>query len=98
MVWIVEKRVVHHMLGLGIERVEIPIRVKFEFEVRRGSLVPDTLSAHTLYNRKALENRYPKLNLSSLEGAIDKTVKGEIMTYLRECGYLDENEDSDEGL
>jgi hypothetical protein len=97
MVWIVEKRVVHHRLGLGVERVEIPVRVKFEFEVRGGSLVPDTLSAHTLYNRKALENRYPKLNLSLLEGAIDKTVKREIMTYLGECGYLEETEDPDEG-
>jgi hypothetical protein len=97
MVWIVEKRVVHHRLGLGIERVEIPIRVKFEYEVRGGFLVPDTLSAHTLYNRKALENRYPKLNLTSLEEAIDKTVHTEIMAHLRECGYLDEDEEPDEG-
>jgi hypothetical protein len=97
MVWIVEKRVVHHMLDLGIERVQIPVRVKFEFEVRGGSLVPDTLSARTLYNGKALENRYPKLNLSLLESAIDKTVHTEIMAYLRECGYLDEGKEPDEG-
>jgi len=37
MVWVVEKKVVHHMLGLGFERVDIPIRVKFEFEVEELS-------------------------------------------------------------
>jgi hypothetical protein len=83
MVWLVEKKVVHHMFGLGFERVKIPVRVKFEFEVKDGAFVPDSLSSHTVYNRKALERRYPKLDAVSLESSVGKAVKNEIMTYLR---------------
>ena len=95
MVWVVEKKVVHHMLGLGFERVDIPIRVKFEFEVEDGSFVPNSLSTHTVYNRKALETRYPGLNSTSLEDSIENTVKREILQHLRECGFLEGVNDSD---
>ena len=55
MVWIVEKKVVYHLMDVGFERVKIPIRVKFEYEVKGGVFVSDSLSTHTLYNKKALE-------------------------------------------
>jgi len=77
MVWVVEKKVVHHMLGLGFEKVDIPI----------------SLSTHTVYNRKALERRYPGLNSASLEDSIGKTVKKEILEHLREFGFLDGQDD-----
>ena len=63
------------MLGLGFERVDIPI----------------SLSTHTVYNRKALERLYPGLNSTSLENAIEKKVKKEILDHLKACGFLDEN-------
>jgi hypothetical protein len=94
MVWVVEKKVAHHMLGLGFERVDIPVRVKFEFEVENGSFVPDSLSTHTVYNRKALERRYPALDVASLEDSIGKTVKKEILEHLKACGFVDEEDDS----
>ena len=59
MVWLVEKKIFHHQFDLGFEGVAIPIRVKFEFEVRDGALVPDSLSKNVLYNQSALEKRYP---------------------------------------
>ena len=89
MVWVVEKKVVHHMLSLGFERVDIPIRVKFEFEVEDGSFVADSLSSHTVYNRDALERRDPALDVASLEDSIENTVEREILQYLRECGFLE---------
>ena len=79
------------MLDLGFERIEIPIRVKFEFEVREGAFVPDSLSTNTLYNKEALARRYPRLDLVSLESSIGKTVEEEIFKYLDECGFLSEN-------
>jgi hypothetical protein len=88
MVWLVEKKVVHHLLDLGFEKVKIPIRVKFEFEVKEGSFFPESLSTHTLYNRKVLEARYPGLNLASLENSISKTVKKEISKHMKACGFL----------
>jgi hypothetical protein len=88
MVWIVEKKVFHHVLDIGFERVRIPIRVKFEFEVKEGFLVPDSMSIHTLYNKQALQKHYPKLKSESLERSIDKKVQQEIHKYLKEYGFL----------
>jgi hypothetical protein len=88
-VWIVEKKIVHHMLGLDFERVTIPVRVSFEFEVSEGSFLPDSLSSNILYNRSILQKRYPRLNLTALEDSINNTVQREIRTYLRENGFLE---------
>ena len=88
MVWVAEKRVVRHMLDMGFEQLEIPVRVKFEFEVKEGLLVSGTLSKELLYNKNAIEKHYPKLRLQSLHRAIEKTVEDELMEYLRQCGYL----------
>jgi hypothetical protein len=95
MVWIVEKKVFHHVFGLGFERVTIPVRVTFEFEVKEGAFIPESLSRRTVYNRTALEKRYPKVSLASLENSIANTVSREIITYLRNCGFLEEGIDSD---
>ena len=88
MVWMVEKKIVHHLLDMGFERVEIPVRVKFEFEVMEGALVPDTLSKETLYNQNAIAKRFPKVRLPLLDREIEKSVEDEIMEYLRRCGLL----------
>lgn len=95
MVWIVEKKVFHHRIDLGFESIEIPIRVKFEFEVRQRSFVSDSLSIQSLYNKKALEKRYPKLKLDLLESRINKTVEQGIHNYLKECGYLDKENNTE---
>ncbi len=84
----VEKKIVHHVLDMGFERLEIPVRVKFEFEVKEGVFVPDTLSKETLYNQKAILKRFPMVKLHSLEREIEKTVQDEIIDYLRRCGLL----------
>ena len=86
MVWLVEKKIFRHILDMGFERVEIPVRVKFEFEVVEGSFVPDTLTKEILYNQDAILKHYPKVKLSSLDGAIEEMVEDEIMEYIRQCG------------
>jgi len=90
MVWIAEKKVFHHFLDLGFERVEIPIRVKFEFKLTDGCLDPDSLSREILYNREALQNRFPDLDRFKLEQSILENVDKEIFGYFRECGFLKE--------
>jgi hypothetical protein len=52
MVWVVEKKVFYHILDMGFESVGIPIRVKFEFEVKDGSFVPNSLTSESLYNQQ----------------------------------------------
>ena len=95
MVWVLEKKVFHHFLDLGFEMVTIPVRVKFEFEVEEGVLIPNSISIQTLYNKENLEKRYPNLKLQSLDCAVDKTVQEKIHGYLKKCGYLNELDHED---
>ena len=88
MVWLAEKKVIYHTIDMGFELVEIPVRVKFEFKVKEGAFVPDTLSKEILYNEKILEKRYPNLNRYSLKKSIEDTVENKIMEYLKMNGLL----------
>jgi hypothetical protein len=90
MVWIAEKKVFHHALDLGFERVEIPIRVKFEFKLTDGCLDSESISKEILYNQTALHKRYPDLDGFKLEQSIVEKVDKEIWDYFRECGFLKE--------
>jgi hypothetical protein len=90
MVWVVEKKVIYHILDLGFESVGIPVRVKFEFEVQNGSFVPESLSTEGLYNQQAVEKQYPQVKSEILERDIDKTINSEIQKYFIENGYLHE--------
>ena len=88
MVWLVDKKIIYHILDLGYERVKIPIRTKFEFEVREGVFVPGSLSIERLYNKDVLLNQFPNLQSELLEQDIDNTVKTQISNYLIDNGYL----------
>jgi hypothetical protein len=91
MIWAVEKKVFYHILDMGFESVGIPIRVKFEFEIQDGALLPDSLCFESLYNQRAIANRYPGVKKQILEREIQKTVEREIQNYLQNCGYISEN-------
>jgi len=91
MVWVVEKKVFYHLIDLGFESVDVPVRVKFEFEVKNGEFVSDTLSMDMLYNKKMLEHRYPNLRVQNLDDAIQKTVQDRIHDYLNDQGYMRED-------
>jgi len=93
MVWVLEKKVIHHVLTLGLDTVDIPVRVRFEFEVREGAFVQGSLATHTLYNRDLIERRYPALDLASLDTSMGETVEKEIRKHLNSCGFLDENKE-----
>ena len=92
MVWLIEKKVIYHVFNLGFESVEIPVRVKFEFEVKEGAFVPDSISKTILYNRPALEKHYPTLDPARLQGSIEKHVDMEILDYLRASGLIREED------
>ena len=88
MVWLVEKKIFRYILDMGFERIEIPVRAKFEFEVVDGSFVAESLRKEILYNHHSVTQRYSKLKRSSLDRAIEEMVESEIMKYFRQCGLL----------
>lgn len=82
MVWMIEKKVFYHFIDLGFERVTIPIRVTFEYEVKNGTYVPDSLSYQTLFNQQAIAKRYPNMAPDSLKESIDRQIKDRLKRYL----------------
>lgn len=90
MIWMVDKKVFQLVFDLGFESVEIPVRVKFEFEVKEGNLVPDSLTRTMLYNKQLLERRYPSLDQASFQRSIERKVDNEIQKYLQEHGFITE--------
>ena len=98
MVWMVEKKVFYHIFELGYESATIPIRVKFEFEIREGAFVPESLSFEHLYNKKVILRRYPNLKSEHLDRDIHETVKLRIREYLTQNRYLREDSGTDKIL
>ena len=90
MVWVVEKKIFHHILDMGFESVGIPVRVKFEFDVKERAFVPGSLAVESLYNRQAIVSRYPGVKMDALDEQIQQTVQKEIHNYLKNCGYINE--------
>jgi len=90
MIWMVEKKVFQIVLNLGFESVKIPVRVKLEFEVKEGNLVPDSLTKNMLYNRQLLERRYSNLDQASLQRSIERKVESQIQKHLQEHGFIEE--------
>ena len=93
MVWLAEKKIFHYILDMGFERIEIPVRVKFEYEVKDGILLPDTLTKKMLYNQSAILDRYPNLRMPSLDNAIEEMVDSQLSDIFRQYGFLHDNED-----
>lgn len=88
MVWVVEKKIFYHILDMGFESVGIPVRVKFEFNVRDGKFVPDSLAVESLYNQQAVVKRYPGVRMASLDQEIQRTIQREIQKHLQNLGYI----------
>ncbi|MFP3870332.1 MAG: hypothetical protein ACLFVT_05550 [Syntrophobacteria bacterium] len=88
MVWVVEKKVVYYFLDLGFESVKVPIRVRFEYQIKEGTLVRDSMSRSILYNQRLLQKRYPNLDSAELERAIEEKVDSDVYEYLKACGFV----------
>ncbi|MEE9254526.1 MAG: hypothetical protein V3U43_06300 [Pseudomonadales bacterium] len=88
MVWVVDKKVVRHLLETDVELVDIPIRVKFEFELDDGRLVADSLKLETLYNKALVCKRFPNVDGAWLDDEVQKTVDQAIDEHLRMEGYM----------
>jgi hypothetical protein len=75
-------------MDMGFESVGIPVRVKFEFEIKEGIFVPESLSFESLYNQQAVVRHYPGVKKDALEKEIHKTIQREIRKYLKRCNYV----------
>ena len=82
MVWVVDKRIVRHVLERDGQFVEIPVRVKFEYEQVDGRMIDGTLETEKLYNEPSVLKIFPGLDAHELEREIEATVQRDIREYI----------------
>ena len=82
MVWVVDKKTVRHLLERDGKLLEIPVRVKFEYQYKDGKLVPGSIKTEKLYNQKGVVLRFPNIDVEDLESKIQESVERDIRDYI----------------
>ena len=86
MIWVVDKKIVRHLIEHGGQLVELPIRVSFEYAVEEGTIVDGSLSLKTLYNKASVQKHLPTIDGEILEGEVQATVARSIDEHLAMSG------------
>ena len=87
MIWVVDKKVVRHIVEADGKLLEIPVRVKFEYAIDDGALVADTFSIETLFNSAFVHTRLPTIDMDSLANEVEATARREVLEDLAFRGY-----------
>ncbi|MEZ5558271.1 MAG: hypothetical protein R3E86_06965 [Pseudomonadales bacterium] len=86
MIWIVDKKVVRHLIEAEGRLAEVPVRVSFEYAVEAGAVVDGSLSLKTLYNKGSVCRHFPGIDDEQLEVDVQETVAREIHEHLALSG------------
>lgn len=87
MVWVVDKKIVRHVVEHDGRFAEVPIRVSFEFELTDGTVIDNSLSIDTLYNQQAVCKAFPTIDATELEEDVQRTVHQAIDEHLSLSGF-----------
>lgn len=90
MIWVVDKKVVRHLVEQDGRLAEVPIRVKFEYAVEDGTVLDGSLSLNPLYNKDAVCRHFPDLDDEQLEEEVQATVERAIDEHLALSGLTRE--------
>jgi hypothetical protein len=87
LIWIVDKKVVPHLIQRDGQLAEVPVRVKFEYAVEDGAVIDGSLSHEQLYNKGAVCRHFPELDDGELDDAVQATVERAIDEHLALAGF-----------
>ena len=82
MLYVVDKKVIRHILERDRKLLEIPVRVEFEYGCENGEMVEGSLKISTLYNKQGVARIFPELDMVELDEQIDSTVKKELREHI----------------
>jgi hypothetical protein len=85
-IWIVDRKVVPHLISRDGQLAEVPIRVTFEYAVENGTVLDGTLSLKRLYNRGAVCRHFPGIDDDGLDDAVQATVERAVDEHLALAG------------
>lgn len=86
MIWIVDRKVVPHLIARDGRLAEVPIRVTFEYAVEDGVVLDGTLSLKRLYNKGAVCRHFPGIDDDRLDEEVQATVERAVDEHLALSG------------
>jgi hypothetical protein len=87
-IWVVDKKIVRHLIEQDGQLAEVPIRVSFEYAVEDGTVLDGSLSlTKQLYNRDAVCRHFPDLDDAQLDEQVQATVERAIDEHLALSGF-----------
>ena len=87
MLWVVDKKVIKHVVEAGSALVEVPVRIRFEFGLTEERFVSGSMKRTFVYNRQALTRRFPDLDSDELDAEMEEVVDRALSEHLKFAGY-----------
>ena len=86
LLWVVDKKIVRHLIERDGRMADVPIRVSYEYAVDEGSLVQGSLTLRTLYDKATVCRCFSSIDEQKLEEEVQVTVKRAIDEHLALAG------------
>ena len=83
MIWVVDKRIVTHLVESRNRLFELPVRVEFEYQRQDGHYVEGSLKTSTLFNEKHVLETCPDVSREALNVSIADSVQRDILEYIK---------------
>ena len=87
MLWVVDKKVIKHVIEAGSALVEVPVRIRFEFSLAEERFVSGSMKRTFVYNRQALIRQFPQLDSDRLDAEMREVVDRALCEHLKFAGY-----------
>ena len=87
MLWVVDKKVIKHVVEAGSALIEVPVRIRFEFGLAEERFVSGSMKRTFVYNRQALTRRFPQLDSDELDVEMEDVVDRALCEHLKFAGY-----------
>ena len=88
MSWVVDKKIVCHLLEAGGRLAEIPLRISFEYALDARAVVAGTLSIKVLFNGRTVHKHFPDVEPNELKKDVQKTAHDAVREHLALSGIL----------
>ena len=82
MVWVVDKKIVRHLITRDRKMIEVPVRVTFEYQLEDNELVEKSLTTKVIYNEKGIAKIFPGIDLKQTKIEVNETVDKEIREHI----------------
>ena len=87
MLWVVDKKVIKHVIESDSALIEVPVRIRFEFGLAEERFISGSMKRTFVYNRPALVRRFPRLDSDAFDAEMEDVVDRALCEHLKFAGY-----------